>query len=346
MLRQILFVIALALMSTRAMAQGGTIGGGGGGGNAVVTDSLKRLANGTAAAPSLAFLNSAGTGLYRFGADTLGFATGGIHSLRLSGGAAATIAGGAGNMTITAGTGNSRLLVFQSTTSTGTATNSFVVNATQDIAMSNNGSGSNRVLLSTGNSVSAPGLAWSGDDNTGLARLGADTLDIVTAGATRARWATNAATGAGDVAVCITTVNVITKGATCGSSTRKIKTGIATLTPVLASRALALRPVSFTYDKGFYGERRDYGLIAEEVARVDSTFAFYAAETQALANGQVIKKGEPYNVNDRAVLASLLALVQQQQQDIDQLHKVLLGLLGAGGAAGAGLAGWRKRKAT
>lgn len=114
---------ALALVSafcasvTPALAQTATIGGSSGGGNAVVTDSLKRLANGTAAAPPLAFLNSTGTGLYRFGADTLGFATGGAASLGIRGGASPTIFGGAGNMTIQAGTGASRTLTLQTTNS-------------------------------------------------------------------------------------------------------------------------------------------------------------------------------------------------------------------------------------
>ena len=81
-----------------------------------------RVSNGTAAAPSIVLAISPTTGLYRVGADTLGIATGGVASLGIRGGASPTIFGGAGNMTIQAGTGNSRNMLLQATNGSGTAT--------------------------------------------------------------------------------------------------------------------------------------------------------------------------------------------------------------------------------
>lgn len=64
-------------------------------------------------------------GIMQFVAPTSGtmtFTTANALSATLSGGAAATLTGGAGNMTITAGTGNSRRIALQATNSSGTAT--------------------------------------------------------------------------------------------------------------------------------------------------------------------------------------------------------------------------------
>lgn len=88
-----------------------------------------RLKNGAAATPSLMFANSLTSGLYRFGADSIGFANAGVGSWMVSGGATAKLTGGAGNGTVLCGTGNSRTCTFQSTTSAGTAKNTLVLGA-------------------------------------------------------------------------------------------------------------------------------------------------------------------------------------------------------------------------
>lgn len=62
---------------------------------------------------------------------TITLSTANALSLTVSGGAAAGITGGAGNMTITAGTGNSRTMALQTTTSGGTATTALTLSATQ-----------------------------------------------------------------------------------------------------------------------------------------------------------------------------------------------------------------------
>jgi hypothetical protein len=179
------------------------------------------------------------------------------------------------------------------------------------------------VQVHTG-SAAAPSYSFYNSTGLGLYRAGADTLGISTAGTVRLKVATNAATGAGDVALCLTTsgvTNVITQGATCGSSTRKIKTGIASLRSDLGLQSvMALRPVGYNFQPGFYGGRYERGFIADEVARVAPEFAFYSAADQKLANGQTIAKGEALNVNDRAIIASLVAAVQEQQKQIAGLR--------------------------
>jgi len=67
------------------------------------------------------------------------------------------ISGGPNSMTITAGTGNSRTLTLQSTTSGGTATTGFVMDATQGITLASlAGTGSRAVLADANGLLSAP----------------------------------------------------------------------------------------------------------------------------------------------------------------------------------------------
>lgn len=91
------------------------------------------FANGTAAAPSIAFTNSTGTGFYRSAADTIGYALGGVPGLAIaasaptlaaatdtagsdvylqlaSGGATPTVARNGGSANFTAGTGSTGAL--------------------------------------------------------------------------------------------------------------------------------------------------------------------------------------------------------------------------------------------
>ena len=69
---------------------------------------------GTAALPTFAEAADPNTGIYTFGADTLGFSTGGTHSMRLTGGGSPKLTGAAGSMTIQGGTGAGSLLILQS----------------------------------------------------------------------------------------------------------------------------------------------------------------------------------------------------------------------------------------
>lgn len=332
---------------------------------------LLRAGNGTAGAPSLSFGGDDDNGMYLFGADTVGIATGGAASLRIRGGASPTIFGGAGDMTIQAGTGNSRNLTLQTTTSGGVATTAvrynpvqqslmpsgaitrpaysfsgdtlsgMSLNGTADIAFfTNNGNpwrlttarirapgSSTGAFMAGSGSNTFPGFTFVGDSTKGIYGHNTDTIGISTSGTKRLLIANQGATAAGDVALCVKTTGVtgvITQGATCGSSTAKLKTNIRPLTASSAvAKTMALRPSSFAYIAGVYGGRKEYGLIAEEVAKVDSTLVYRAAALDKLPNGQVIKPGDPFNVNDRAVLAILIATVQQQQKTIDSLVTAL-----------------------
>lgn len=366
-----------------------------------------RLPNGSAASPTLTFSNSTGTGLYRFGADTLGFATagrlafavrdsqvlaqqgragrpaysftglpnigmsalpgdtltfstGGFTSLKLTGSANPNIIGGAGNMTIQAGTGNSRRLALQTTTSAGAATDAVRFNELQQTLLATAGGGkpslafaadTNRgwsrgvnsswtfddagvqliVMGGTANdqvqfnrfgTAAAPSVSIGGADNGFFVNsdgLSADTVFLTTNGTMRLGVADIAATAAGDVNLCITTGKIVRSGATCGTSSAKAKTAFGSIFNPVA-KTMALRPVAYNYIPGMYEGRHEYGLVADSTAAVDSTLAFYSPTDSKLPNGQTIKAGDALNVNDRAVLALLIATVQQQQRQIDSLR--------------------------
>lgn len=90
---------------------------------------------GATAAATIGVSADTTAGILQFVTPTSGTATlttANALSLTFSGGATATITGGAGNMTIVAGTGNSRTLTLQTTTSGGTATNALTLDATQN----------------------------------------------------------------------------------------------------------------------------------------------------------------------------------------------------------------------
>lgn len=376
MLRRLLFVIALALASTPAFAQIRTIGGSSGGG-ATVSDSLKALANGTAAAPSLAFLNSTGTGLYRFGADTFGIATGGVHSLRISGGANPTLTGGAGSLTIIAGTGGSRSLLLQATDGPGnpctaqtlrvtatvfgggcaavdsllfTSGTSVIrggagnmtiqagTGASRTLTLQTTNSGSStqnnlvlnangssnflaRVKNSSAGTAALPVWTFNQDSTAGMYFGNADTLGFASKGVAFARGMsdtlivsskakagslTAAAGTPNSVCMNATTKEIVENAATsCVVSSARYKQNIVPLSPVVADRIVSqLRPSTFKYRAG---GRTAVGLIAEQVATVDTRFVTNDAS------------GRPNAVNYEQVTVALLAVVQQQQAQIDSL---------------------------
>lgn len=100
---------------------------------------------------------SGGAGIYFNGTVSAAIQTASAVTLSVSGGAAAGITGGAGSMTITSGTGNSRTMTLRTTTSGGTPTNFMVADATQGItAGSLAGTGSRAVLADANGLLSAP----------------------------------------------------------------------------------------------------------------------------------------------------------------------------------------------
>jgi len=294
--------------------------------------------------PSVTWVNDNNTGFFnRNNADTIGVTTGGFKSLYIAGGANTLLQGGAGNMTIQAGTGNSRTMTLQTTTSAGAAKNTLVLGADSSatflgqVNIGAGGANANSGLLYLNGGSSSGGGGWvrmsrdgtasgyvgvhgaftgSTDNALSIYAESGKNLYLRAGGVIKVRTA--AATGAGDVSLCWKTDSSVTQGATCGSSTAKIKTNITTLSPQVATRTLmALSPKHYRYKLGFYNERREFGLIAEEAAKVNRDLAFYAGQDDASLS---ISKGDPINVNDRAVLAVLIATVQQQQRQIDSLR--------------------------
>ena len=211
--------------------------------NRVSLSQQVRGVNGTAALPTYSFADST-SGVYRFGADTLGFATAGVHSLRLSGGATALLTGGAGNMTVIAGTGNSRTFTLQTTTSGGTATTALTADATQLVTMAARATVTDTLRLS-GKAIASALTAAAGTPNS----------------------------------VCINAATKeITENAalTCTVSSLRYKRNVQPLSQATAKSIVGrLRPVTFEYRSG---GRSAFGLIAESVDSVDKRLVSYDAQ--------------------------------------------------------------------
>lgn len=246
-----------------------------------------QFGQGNATTAGISFIADPNTGLFNKGADTLAITTAGTMGAWITGGA------------------SPKMRVIGST-------------ATQHVTL--------ETTAVTVNNTEANGDAYlflTSNGTNGVSRIntGSRPLQFESTGGAGGDYAFSGvnATGAGDVNLCIRTDGFITSGATCGSSSAKVKTNIQPL--LSGDLALKLRPVSYTYKTGFYNQRAEFGLIADEAAKVDPRFAFYADTDQKLPDGGVIKKGEPLNVNDRAVLAALLATVQAQQKKLEALCK-------------------------
>jgi hypothetical protein len=293
-----------------------------------------RLGNGSAAAPSFSFTNSTGAGLYRFGADTIGFATNGAHSLDVSGGATVKLRGGAGNMIIQAGTGTSRTLALQVTDASSVARTCLSVSDAQ-VYLANSGcvgtiapkdtirfeGTSTKVLGGAGNMTITAGtgnarsLTLQSSNSTGVATTFAsgagDTLKI-----TAHAIATGLTAAAGTPhSICrnSATGEITNNAATsCVVSSRRYKQDIKPLAVDDAVGMLSrLRPSTFQYKEG---GRRAIGLIAEEVDSVDARLVTRD------------EKGRVNSVNYEQITILLLSTVQRQQRQIDSLRVLVQGL--------------------
>lgn len=114
-----------------------------------------------------------------------------------------------------------------------------------------------------------------------------------------------AASATGDVNACYNGTSFqVTFGAVCGTSLAIYKTDI---TPVAhgLDYIMQMRPVTFTWKDP--AATHDLGMIADEVAAIDPLLGAYH------------ENGELYNFRDRAVLATLVKAVQEQQAQINQL---------------------------
>lgn len=118
------------------------------------------------------------------------------------------------------------------------------------------------------------------------------------------------------------------------SSDSTMKKDIADLDGSLA-KVLALRPVSFVYKTGSDTAQTHYGLLAQQVARVDANYAFY--DSAGVARG----------VRYTELTAVLVRAIQEQDERITALERRntwLLGGLISLGFVGLGVVVWGKRK--
>lgn len=140
------------------------------------------------------------------GNNDLAFNTGaGLLTLKLSGGPAATITGGAGNMTLLAGTGASRTLTLQTTTSGSVAQSNLVLNADLSSTFGST------VTLASG------GLQWVGSSNAITNSAGTFTI---TAGGNTAM----SLQGAGTINIPLSAFTVSNSTASTSTTTGSIVT--------------------------------------------------------------------------------------------------------------------------
>ncbi len=134
------------------------------------THELFKRPNGLVSKPSFSFALDSTTGMYRATGGQLNFTVANGEILRLSSGGTVSamlglISGGAGNMTITAGTGNSRTMTLQTTTSAGTAKNTLVLGADTSLTVLG------KIKMPDGD-VNSPSYGFTGSVGAGLYRVG------------------------------------------------------------------------------------------------------------------------------------------------------------------------------
>jgi hypothetical protein len=115
-------------------------------------------------------------------------------TLTVSGGASASLVGGAGDMTIQAGTGNSRTMTLRTTTSGGVATDALTIDATQkanfasDVIASGDVYASGKHFYAGNGTAGNPSVSFQNGATMGLYRFGADTMGVANTGICRWRF--------------------------------------------------------------------------------------------------------------------------------------------------------------
>jgi hypothetical protein len=115
---------------------------------------------GSAAAPSIAFSVDPDTGIYRVGADQLGFATGGANRMTI---------GSTGDVSL-------------ASTTQATSVTAAALKLAGGLAVAMSIFLGGVVAAPASDSASAPSYTWAGDTNTGLFHAAADTIGFATAG--------------------------------------------------------------------------------------------------------------------------------------------------------------------
>jgi hypothetical protein len=154
--------------------------------NTTGASSIIQAQSGSASLPPYTFSGDPDTGMYRVGANFLGFSTGGVNRFAIGGG---TITG---TLPFFAPNGSASSASYNF----GTGTAGFYLKGSDNLAWSTNNTErmdlSNTALttqvriLAPGGSVGAPSLSFSGDSDTGIYSAGANILGFATAGIQRA----------------------------------------------------------------------------------------------------------------------------------------------------------------
>ena len=112
-----------------------------------------------------------------------------------------------------------------------------------------------------------------------------------------------------------------------GGSTQRIKKNIKDLDPSIVENFDKIRPVTFEYKRNPNVEVG--GFIAEELDQVHPILVEYAANYQVSDEGKFLFKEPlvndeivPHNVQDRAILAAIVAKIQELDKKIQELKKL------------------------
>jgi hypothetical protein len=176
----------------------------------------------------------------------------------------ATNSGAIGFSTMNEGTFGNRLTI----ASTGAATFSSTVSASSYLVGATSVIDANRTVLLGNGAVGTPALRFSGDTNTGIYWISADTIGISTAGVLRLTMTAGGAMGLG-----VTPTNTLGRFEASNdvvafsSSDKRWKTNIANIDSSL-SKVSKINGVYFDWieDEPIHGNKgKDYGVIAQEV---------------------------------------------------------------------------------
>ncbi len=265
---------------------------------------------GTAASPAYSFESDPDTGMYRYGTNALGFATGGSYDMLMGGGQVSFLVGSASAPSITfAGDSNTGMY------RVGADRLGFATNGTH-VAEFNAGklrtavaaTGSPEILFgsSTG-SKTAPVYSFQADSDTGIYRATSNGLSITTGGfegfhvggTTGAIYMhgvpANHTTGtAANMNIATTSPGQVKRS----TSARKYKTQERPA-PELAD--IVLRPTHFWRDDD---QRFFYGQIADDLADQEPLLGVYTDD------------GEIENYDDRAVMAVMAAKINRLERQI------------------------------
>jgi len=158
-----------------------------------------------------------------------------------------------------------------------------------------------------GGSAGSPAVYLNGDSDTGLYSSGTNSFSITAGGTERLRADSvgirvNMESGTASIDMCATLATGLASVRQCSSSLR-YKKDIESVTTNERLDLSKLNPVSFKWKDS---DKRDYGLIAEEVNEVYPELTNY-------------KDGEINGLNYRHLMAILIAELQELRKEVNEL---------------------------